>query len=257
MKNYFKKMRENRIARRIEKLRTQEGNPVVYKLHKSVLYEADAYEVIRYYVNLTSKNPLPNVPYDCKSNLLQLRSRNGDDSHYWVYKQDSLYYSVKIGFNSEISIGRKICSPFGDADGYFAYIELPLKSCNWQLGVSSELYGYFVTGSDGLRPIALMLRGVDVTNVYESIWGVRVEYEPDDYQLKGYDGRGLKGEWYDVWFSHYSFKPIYTREEAEQIPVYDVGKRWKGEKIIRQFKKNERPTLNDMLVIWDIFRKNV
>lgn len=53
MKNYFIQRRENRLKRSIENLRLQDGEPIVKKLHKSVLYEEEAYEVLRYYVNLS------------------------------------------------------------------------------------------------------------------------------------------------------------------------------------------------------------
>ena len=232
----------------------------MYKLHKEVLYEADAYEVIRYYVNLTAKNSLPDGPYDCKSNLLKLAAgKNADENDYWLYCQDGLYYAVQIGLKSKIYIGRAVCIPYA-APIAFAYLRIPLKNCKWQLGVPSRLYGYFMYSAAGLEHIALMLEGknVDVENFDESVWSARVEYEPKEHHLEGYDEiHGHKGSWYDVWFSLAKHGPIFDKEEADRLPINAHERWWNGEKIIRQFRKDEHPSLNDMLVIWDIFRKNV
>jgi len=256
--NCLKKLSEKCLIRRIERLREEGGEPFVKKLHKAVLYEEDAYEILRYYVNLSTQTPLHGKPYDRKSNLLKLACGcQNDPNHYWLYFADGLYYAVQIGLKSKIFIGRTVCVPYVELS--FAYLKVQLKDCRWQLGVPSRLYGYFVYSAAGLEPIALMLEGRDVEaeGFDESVWGARVEYEPKPHHLEGFSNQGIKGKWYDVWFSIAKRGPIYDEEEAEHLPINGHERWWKGEKIIRQLKKNERPTLKDMMVIWNQFRNSV
>lgn len=258
--NCFKKLSEKRLIRQIKNLRDQGGEPIVKKLHKAVLWEEDAYEVLRYYVNLTAKIPLPDGPYDRTSNLLQLVCEPQEcKDHYWIYIHDGLYFAVEIGLNSKIYIGREICLSTRHGGLSFAYVKVPLKDCKWQLGVPSRLYGYFMYSAAGFEPIALMLEGrdVDVEKFDESVWNARVKYESKPHHLEGYSDQGIKGEWYDVWFSIAKRGPIYDKEEAEHLPINAHERWWKGEKIIRQFKESERPTVKDMMVIWNQLRKSV
>ena len=242
--NCFKRLSERRLIRRIEKLRLGEGEPIVKKLHQSVLYEKDARSALQYYVNLSERT--------YNSHLLRLAcGGNNDDNHYWLYIKDGLYYAVQIGLKSKIFIGRTLYIPYVAVD--FAYLEVHVKDCSYQLWSPSELYGYFIYSAKGLQPIALMLRGRDVSDFDESVWSVKVNYEPKRYQLEGYDCYGCKGDWYDVWFSAFSRKPIFDREEAERLPINHYERWFKGEKIIRQFGENERPSMQDMLIIWKMF----
>lgn len=263
--SYFSELGEKRLHRRIKKVRNQGGEPIVKKLHKDVLYEEDAYGIIRKYVYIAFNGICPSnllmTNYDCKSGLLKLVSEPQEcKEHYWLYIHDGLYFMVEIGLDSKIHIGREICLPVSRVGLGFAYIKVPLKNCKWQLGVPSMLYGYFMYSEAGLEPIALMLEGrnVDVEDFDESVWNARVEYTPKKHYLEGYDKRyGHKGSWYDVWFSIAKRGPIFDQEEADHLPINAHERWWKGEKIIRQFEADKRPTLTDMMVIWDQFRKSV
>lgn len=253
--NYLTKIKERSFTNKVKKLRKQNKGPIVQNLHREILYEKDAYEVLRYYVNLSAQNPLPDETCNSKSNLLKLACGiNKDENHYWLYCQNDLYYAVQIGLRSMIFIGKTTFLPYQELD--FAYLKIPIKNCFWQIADHSRLYGYFLYASE-LEPIALLLNGFDIRDIDESVWGANVHYSAQEYRLDGYDALGRKGEWYDVWLSPYRFKPIYDREEANLWPVNAWKQFWKGEKIIHQFKNDERPSLSDMLMIWKIFLKNV
>ena len=264
MKNYFAKWREDRLIRKLQELRYLFGAPVVEKLSGSVLYENDAYQVLRYYVNLIAESPLHEGLYDPKSNLLKLACGTGNDkNHYWLYQQDGLYYAVQIGLKSKIFIGRTSYMPYINLG--FAYIKVPIKNCSRQLSdtrgtlfADAPLFGYFVTGENGLRPLALILQGEDILDINDSVWGVDVNYHEEQYLLEGYDHLGRKGQFYNVWLSPFSLSLVYTYEDARYHPWNTVRQRWwKGEKIIRQFDKDDRLSLEDMLTVWKLFLKEI
>ena len=264
MKNYFAKWREDRLIRKLQKLRYLYGSPVVQKLSRSVLYENDAYQVLRYYVNLTAESPLHEGLYDPKSNLLKLACGTGNDkNHYWLYQQDGLYYAVQIGLKSKIFIGRTSYIPYGNL--IEGDIRIDLKDCRrdvWEtLGTifpRIPLYGYFHFGKDGLIPVALILEGEDVVDFNEGVWGAEVEYQEVSHILEGYDKFGRKGEWYDVFISPFSLSPLDYGNETMYQPWTTIHHRWwKGEKIIRQFDKADRLSLEDMLTIWELFIEEI
>ena len=90
--NYFKKLSERCLVRRIKKLREEGGEPIVKNLHRSVLYEEDAYNILQHYANLSAQTPLHDRPYDCKSNLLKLACGcNYDKNNYWLYSEGGLW----------------------------------------------------------------------------------------------------------------------------------------------------------------------
>ena len=252
----FNRLNEGRLIRGIENLRKGGGQPVVVKLYKPVLYEEDAYKVLQYYVNLSSQTPLPEGPYDRKSNILRLaHNSNGDDCYYWLYIQDGLYYAIEIGMKSKIFIWCTVYIPYEEVRS--AYLKVPIRDCTRDLCAPSRLYGYFVYSAAGLKPISVMFESEHLNPDIAAIWGAKVEYREKSSSLKGFDEYGLKGSWYDVWFSPAHSRPIYNKEKTERIPISGHERWWKGEKIIHQFNESERPSLQEMLTIWNIFRKTV
>ena len=255
MKVFFARKREDRLMRRIERLRQDGGDPMVVKLHKPVLYEEDAYEAMRYWVNLSKGIKFGEEPYERSSNLLKLACGcNEDKNEYWLYFKEGLYYAVQIGMKSKLFIGRTIYIPYCELG--FAYIRVPVKDCKWQVKGASELYGYFLYAAEGLQPLALILKGSGIEDKDEGVWGAKVDYTPVPHLLDGYDFLGRKGKGYSEWDT--SDGLVYTEEEAKRaLYVYDLKYLWEGEKIIHQFRRNERPVFSDFLAMWNIFRKNI
>lgn len=268
--NYFSELSERLFIHKVDWLKKHqatgssndelvlcENKSVSRRLNKPVLYEEDAYEVLHYWVNRISPEKLHPGPYSRESKLLKLAcdSRN---VFYWLYFNDGLYYAVRIGVRSVLSVGLTSYIPYCEIGRGHNDVEVEINGILPEIDGKATLFVKFVYDENGMQPSLLLVKGYDIHSINKAPWNSEVQFfDLDALREKRYDVMGRRGEWYEVWYNDLDDEVYRGQHKPDDGGTWIHDKWWKGEKIICQFFSVERPNVQEMLAIWDNFRRNV